>query len=272
MSRLAGIVSTEWLKIRRYKPFWAVFFLYPVCLTGVVVISLWTQGQVQSAAGDAGLGKAVEAYLPFAFPHAWQSVAYLAGWLHFFPAILVILSVTNEFSFRTHRQNLLDGWSRLHFLSAKGALVAALSLYCTLATFLLTVVAGVKSGTVPGPEGARYIALFFLQSLVYTTFALFLAFLIRRAALALAAFLIYTTVVENFAAFLLNQKWKGAGHFLPLEAAGDLIPFPFLSEHGPKAARDLLEGPGELVLLGVSLFYLFLLLGLLWARFRREDL
>ena len=102
--------------------------------------------------------------------------------------------------------------------------------------------------------------------------ALLLAFVVRRAAISLAAFFIYSMMLENFVAFVLNRKMNGAGNFLPLEAAGGLLPFPFLREHAPQAARDLLSAPELSILVGVSLGYLILFLGALWLRFRREDL
>lgn len=269
---MGSVLAAEWLKLKRYKPFWVVFLLYPICMGGVVTISVWTQAQVKGVAGEAGLGAAVERYLPFAFPHVWQSVGYLASWLHFLPAVLVILSVTNEFSFRTHRQNLLDGWSRTQFLWAKAVMVSALCLFATVVVAILSVIAGLASGSTPTGQGVKYVALFLLQSHVYMTFALFLAFVIRRAALSLAAFFIYSMMLENFLAFLLNQKLNGAGNFLPLEAAGGLLPFPFLSEHAPRAAKDLIFIPDQALLVVASLAYLALFLAGLWLRFRREDL
>ena len=272
MNSLIKTLSTEWLKLRRYRPFWVIFLLYPVCLGGVVTISVWTQTKIQSAAGDAGLSSAVDQYLPFAFPHVWQSVAYLSSWLHFLPAVLVILSVTNEFAFRTHRQNLLDGWGRGQFLAAKSLMVSAICFYGTAVVAILALIAGVASGSTPGTKGAGYLLLFLLQSHVYMMFALFLAFVVRRAAISLAAFFIYSMILENFVAFLLNYQWNGIGAYLPLEAAGGLLPFPFIQEHAPQAAKELMMIPNQALLPAVSVAYLFLFLGALWFRFRREDL
>jgi ABC-2 type transport system permease protein len=273
MNSVARTLSTEWLKLKRYKPFWVLFLLYPVCIGGVVTISVWTQTKVQDAAGNAGVPTAaVEQYLPFAFPHVWQSVAYMASWLHFLPAVLVILSVTNEFAFRTHRQNLLDGWGRGQFLSAKGLMASAICFYGAAVVGILALLAGISSGSTPGLEGASYILLFLLQSHVYMMVALLIAFVIRRAAISLAAFFIYSMILENFAAFLLNYQVNGMGNYLPLEVAGGLLPFPFIQEHAPEAAKEFLNAPSQTVLVSASVVYLFLFLGGLWARFRREDL
>lgn len=272
MNSLVQILSVEWLKLKGYRPFWVVFILYPVCLCGVVTISVWTQMKIQEAAGESGLGSAVGEYLPFAFPHVWQSVAYLGSWLHFLPAVLVILSVTNEFTFRTHRQNLLDGWGRGQFLTAKCLMASGVCFYGTAIVAVLALFSGLVTRSTPSIEGGSYILLFLLQSHVYMLFALLLAFVIRRAALSLAGFFIYAMILENFAAFILNYKLNGLGAYLPLEAAGGLLPFPFIEEHAPEAAREMMFSLGQSTLVVASVLYLVLFLGGLWLRFRREDL
>ncbi len=272
MTDFFSLARTEWLKLKGYRPFWLVFVLYPVCLGGVVAIAVWAQFEMREAVVDTPASTVVDAYLPFAFPRAWQSVAYLASWLHFIPAVLLVLNVTNEFAFRSHRQNLLEGWSRIQFLEAKATLAFLLCLYCTALTGFLTIGAGGLVGTPPTVEGSGFLALFLLQSLVYAFFVLALAFVIRRAALALAAFFLYSIILENILAFLLNLNWAGLGGFLPLHAAGSLLPLPFLKENAPEAAQPFLSGLDQATLVAVCLCYIVLFLGSLWFRFRREDL
>lgn len=269
---MSNLFRTEWLKLKFYKPFWLLFTLYPVCLGGVVAVSLWGQSKVQDAADTAGASEQLSSYLPFAFPTAWQTVTYLGSWLHFIPAVLIILNVTNEFNFRSHRQNLLEGWSRRQFLTAKLVLALGLCLYSSAAVLLFSVIAGAFTATAPTLEGCFYLGLFLLQSSVYAVFALLLAFMIRRAALALAGFLMYSMILENLLAFLLNLKWAGSGGYLPLEAASSLIPLPFLKEHAPDVAKEFLAGPSQTALVAASSVYLIGFAALMWVRFRHEDL
>ncbi len=60
---------------------------------------------------------------PYDFAHTWQTTSYVGGWLLLLPGLLLILLITNEFSFRTHRQNIIDGWARKDFYNVKLALV-----------------------------------------------------------------------------------------------------------------------------------------------------
>jgi ABC-2 type transport system permease protein len=269
MNSLRSTARTEWLKVKNYKPFWVLFALYPVTLTGIVAIALWGQWKIQSLAPQGAVDAANS---PFAFPQVWQNVAYIASWLQFVTALLLILNVTNEFSFRSHRQNLLEGWSRAQFLGAKLSLCLGLSLYCTVIVFGLSVAAGLVSGSVFALEGSSYIALFFLQAVFYAVFVVFLAFLIRRAALTMAAYLMYSVLLENILSFLINLKFQGVGGYFPLKVASGLLPFSAYEDNVPQAAKDFFSDPSQTTLLAVTGLYLSLFVGFMWFRFRREDL
>ncbi len=67
---------------------------------------------------------------PFSFPNVWRTVPYDAGILLFIPAILIITLFTNEYSYRTHRQNIIDGWSRSRFIHIKIIEVFLLTVIC----------------------------------------------------------------------------------------------------------------------------------------------
>lgn len=267
---MISLWRTEWLKLRRLRPFWVVFWLYPLSLGGLLSIALWAESKAVSMAKS--VGQALPGDLPFAFPTVWQSVAYLASWLHLIPALLLVLHVTNEFTFRSHRQNLLDGWSRWQFLLAKLLVALSLSLFCTLTCLVMAVIGGLSTGSQPGLQGISYLGLFLLQLMVYQAFALLCAFIIRRGTLALAAFSLYAMMLENIAGFFLNRWLPGYGSYLPLELAGGLLPIPYLWENAPEAAQALLSGPPWHVVFAGSLLYLGLLVTLIWLRFRREDL
>ncbi len=269
MNSLLRLARTEWLKIRYYKPFWVLAALYPVSLLGVIVVALWAQTEFQ---GLLPQGAVRAAKLPFSYPQVWHNVAYIGSWLHFIPALMIILNVTNEFTFRCHRQNLLDGWSRALFLSAKLFWVVALASCCTGVVMLLSAAAGLVSGSAFSLTGFSYIGLFYLQAIFYGVFVLFLAFWIRRATLTVAAYLIYSAILENILSFLLNLKVQGLGGCLPLKVANALVPFSLLQDKAPAAAKGFLSNFSPSILVLATGFYLVLMLAAIGQRFRREDL
>lgn len=267
---MINLLRTEWLKLKHYTPFWVVTALYPICVGGIVALTLglqnWWTGDAQRAAVMAGRN-------PFAFPYAWQTVGWLASWMQFFPALLIILNVTNEFTFRSHRQNLLEGWSRPQFLGAKILVSLALSTFCTAVVAILAIIAAAVNHNLPSPDGLQYLAIFALQTFCYTVFALVLAFLIRRSALAVAAFSIYTGGGEFILKHLLNYRLSGVGNYLPLEVVNQLLPLPFVRD-ATKALPNasFFTSPPDAVLLGAAAFYLALFFAILWEKFRNEDL
>ena len=88
----SSVVRAEWLKLKSYRPFWVVFTLYPVCLGGIVVMSLWGQQKMQEVAKSVGAGQASS--LIRCRPSSSRFL-FISSWLHFIPAVLLILTVTN---------------------------------------------------------------------------------------------------------------------------------------------------------------------------------
>jgi ABC-2 type transport system permease protein len=259
------MLRSEWLKLRRYKPFWVLLALYLFCLEGIVAISVKLNSAAHSQA-RGGSADLLGSHPVLQYPQVWQMIGYLASYLQFIPALLVILTVTNEITFRTYRQNILDGWSRTRFLGAKLAFVLGTALYTTCIVAVTAPIVAWGQGQAPDPTGSEYVLAFAFQTLVYQLFALACALLFRRAALALGAFLIYTALFENIAFLILTGREGGLGYYLPLRAVSMLLPAPY--------ARDIpgVNLPEPSILAGVSLVYTGLLLGALWLKVNRDDL
>lgn len=270
MTDVKSIFRTEWLKLKGYRAFWFLVAAYPLSLGAIVFLSVWGQSKAVDMASKTGSG--LDSNLPLGFPQVWHNLAYISSWLYFIPCLLVILNVTNEFSFRTHRQNLLEGWSRGKFVAAKILVALTVALACSVTTLLFSFLAGLASRTAPDPEGLKYQALFFLQTYLYLLVALLFGFVVRRAALGVASFFLYSVIVENVLSLLLNIYTKGLGAYLPLNVASTLLPLPYYKENAPAAAKAFFAEPSTSLLLIVACAYIFSIAALLWYRFSREDL
>ena len=103
----------EWMKIKHYRTFWI--------LLSIVVVSIPAYNYVIYDLIDTKLRVNGQNILgnPFSFPDAWQTVSFNASMLLLIPAILIITLTTNEFTYKTHRQNIIDGWSRSQFIYVK---------------------------------------------------------------------------------------------------------------------------------------------------------
>ena len=158
---------------------------------------------------------------PYAFPESWHTVAYFSSFFVMLPSILVIMLIANEYQFRTHRQNIIDGWSRRQFITAKMMGVLTVSLITTLVYTLVACSFGFTSDKLyfyRWSEQLYYIPLFLLQSFAQLSIAFLLGFLIKRAFIALGIFVFYYLVIEN----ILSSYFK---YKLHLDTLARLLPF-----------------------------------------------
>ncbi len=226
---MAQLIKTEWLKMRKYNAFWWIMGITALSYPGINYMFYMVYYNLTKKPTEAA--KLAEMLIgnPFAFPEAWHTVAYFSSWFIFIPSIVVIMFITNEFSFRTHRQNIIDGWSRNQFIGAKLADVVIVTLLITLLYFIVSMVSGFNNQErlIQDTWGSSYyIALFALQTFSQLSIAFLIGFLVRKAFMALGIFLFYFIVLEPIAVGLLKVYGNDLGRFLPLEISDRIIPVP----------------------------------------------
>lgn len=219
-----NLLAIEWLKLKRYRTFWILIGLF------AVLLPLWNyevlHGLIRLGGGMDGLNFLSRAY---SFPNVWDNIGFWASWFIWFISILIIIVTTNEYTYRTNRQNVIDGWNRMQFYHAKVVLVFALALCVTLYFFLLGAIFGFSSsGSFTGLfMESEKIVHFFILSLNYLGFALLVALWIKRSGLAIGLFLLYAMILENILKAIINHySDKDWGNFLMLQASDELFPFP----------------------------------------------
>jgi ABC-2 type transport system permease protein len=223
---MKSLLAIEWLKIKSYRTFWILIGLF------VLLLPLWNyevaNGIIKMGGGPEGINFLNTAY---DFPGVWANMGWWGSIFILFLAILVIILTTNEYTYRTHRQNVIDGWSRIQFFHAKVWLVLVLSLLATLYLFILGTIFGlINSGSLNGMFSEfQQVFYFFLLSTDYLGFALLIALWIRRSGLAISLFLLYSLIIENILKFFINWKIDlKVGNLLPLQASDELLPFPIM--------------------------------------------
>jgi len=84
---------------------------------------------------------------PFALPEGWRTMAFFSSFFIYIPSIVVIMLITNEYTYKTNRQNIIDGWSRKNFMTAKMIDVLLLSGIVTLLYAAAALVIGLTNTT-----------------------------------------------------------------------------------------------------------------------------
>lgn len=256
------LLKIEWLKIKNYRTFWILFLLYMVSIAGFNYTVY--QAYTSKPKGTEVILKET----PYAFPDLWQTITYWSSFLLFIPALLMVIFVTNEFAFKTHRQNIIDGLSRTQFITVKFLVLLLLALVSTLIVFLTTIIFGMSLGSAVSFTNGIYIVYFFVQALSYLFVGLVFGLLFRRSGIAIGIYFLYVLVFDELIADLLKKYVGKIGYYMPLESNDVLITIPF----GKRAINQLTHRPEPEYLLIAAIAYLIVYVVFSKWKFEKMDL
>lgn len=261
------LLNIEWLKYKNYRPFWWLVGLYLASLFIVNYIVFEVNSYIQNESSpevEMIFGKSV-----MAFPFVWETVSFSSSFLLSILGILVILVTTNEFTFKTHRQNIIDGLSREQFITSKIISAFILSVLSTVIVALVAIIMGLiedySSFTL---ERSYTVLYFFIQTLSYTMLALLVSTLFRRGAIAIGIYLLYLWMAEHLLMLWLFKIKAPFAKWLPVQSAEDLLSFPSLSNI-KKMAPDF--GQWETIF-AIPLIYIAIMVFITYKRFVKSDL
>lgn len=166
-------------------------------------------------------------------PEGWSGLIGLFKWFStIYVPVTITLLVASEFTYRTARQNVIDGLSKEEFFLSKLFLVlftALIYLLIFLGTvFIFGAIGSAKVGSEAPLVRAQDMALlgaYFVVLLGYGSIAFFFAFLTRSSGAAMASTLLYTIIIENIlsAALGFTESLKGMAKYLPTKIFDDLL-------------------------------------------------
>lgn len=239
---MLSILKTEWLKIKNYPAFWAMVGIVMLTYPGINILFLYVYRDITQSKEAAGTIVKLLMGNPFAFPETWRTVAFFSSFFIVLPAMLVIMLITNEYHYKTHRQNIIDGWSRGQFITGKLLGVAIIAFVVMLAYIMVALGFGLYTNKVSvyrWYEQLEVIPLFFLQTFAQLSIAFLVGFLIKRAFIALGVFLFYNVIAENFLIGYLTYKNIPERRFLPMEVSDRILVRPtFAARFGVNAKTD----------------------------------
>lgn len=246
---MAHILQTEWLKIKSYRAFWWVMAITALSYPGINYIFFNAYKEITKKGSATGEMAKMLLGNPFVFPETFHTAGFFSSFFVFIPAIVVIMMITNEYTFKTHRQNIIDGWSRNEFLIGKFIDVLLITLLVTLLYFTVALIIGFASTKAPVQDifsKSSYVGLFALQTFSQLSLAFLIGFLVRKSFIALSIFIFYYLIVENTAVNILKVKANDIGRFLPLEISDRLIPIPaFMGKFNEESYNQSLNAVGS---------------------------
>ncbi|MFB9076844.1 ABC transporter permease [Flavobacterium procerum] len=177
----------------------------------------------------------------FNFPFIWHFNTFVAAWLKFFLAIVIVSMMANEYSYGTLKQNLIDGLSKKEFILSKFLTVVLFSLCSTVFVFIMSLILGLTFSSYTEIDvifmDLDYLLAFFIKLVGFFSFCLFLGIFVKRSAFALGFLLVWSIFEGMMRAFLAFKVFPNSNtdlyvaQFFPLEAMSNLIvnPAPRLS-------------------------------------------
>lgn len=226
---MTSLIRVEWLKMRKYNAFWWILGITALSYPGVNYIFYTLYDSLTREPTQAAQLAKMAIGNPYSFPDVWHTVAYFSSLFVFIPAVIVIMFISNEYTFKTHRQNIIDGWSRKQFVTSKLIDVLVIVFILTVLYFIMALVAGFTNHTrlIRDTWGnTKYIGLFALQTFSQLSIAFLIGFIVRKAFLALGIFLFYYIVLEPIIVGLCKVYVNDIGQYMPLEMSDRIIPVP----------------------------------------------
>ncbi|MBL7766420.1 MAG: ABC transporter permease [Chitinophagaceae bacterium] len=255
----------EWYKLRKYTAFWLLVGLF----AGLFL--LWNFGLSRSFI-NMGSGPAKLISSSYSFPSVWGNMGFVYSWFIIFLSVFVIMSVTNEFSFRTHRQHVIDGLRRIDFLHGKLMMVFLLSLSATVFYTLSALVFGMLNGGGNPLDEINKVAYVFIYTLNYLTLSALLGFFIRRSALSIILLFAYMMFENSFGMFINWRFETQIGNLLPLQSSDELLPWPMLQSMKSMVPGKVVKSISPVVYFGFSVMYIGLYYFLMRRKMLKTDL
>lgn len=227
------LLTIEFHKLKYNKASKVLSIIYFGLLTSIALIASikFEFGNFKLHLADAGI---------FNFPYIWHFNTYVASILKFFLLLVIVSMMSNEYSYKTLKQNLIDGLSKKEFILSKFYTVIAFAFISTIFVFIVSLVLGLVYSDYNEfaiiVSDLEYLLAFFIKLVGFFSFGLFLGILVKRSAFAVGAMVVWLILENIFKGFLYwqfrnaektSETVDSIMQFLPLEAMANLIKEPF---------------------------------------------
>ncbi|HSR61186.1 MAG TPA: ABC transporter permease subunit [Robiginitalea sp.] len=274
------LLQIEFIKLWNNRASRVLILSYFILLTSIALIAAikFDIGPIEFHLADQGI---------FNFPYIWHFNTYVTAIFKLFLAIVIVSMMSNEYSNKTIKQNLIDGLSKQEFIASKFLTVLSFAGISTVFVLVVSLILGLIYSDYNELSiilsDLIFLLAFFVKLVAFFSFCLFLGILVKRSAFALG-FLILWSILEQALFGILGWKfvsWPTANaikDFFPLESMANLIKEPF-TRLG--AVQSVAKQVGESLDLNYQVHWYEFAIALFWtalfvywsyALLRRRDL
>jgi ABC-type transport system involved in multi-copper enzyme maturation permease subunit len=234
------LLKLEYYKNLNYRPFKVFTILYFAILIALLFIGLV---DFDLFGGTVNLKEQGI----YNFPEIWNFTTWIVALLKIFLGLIIVFSISQEFSNRMFKQNTIDGLSRKEFISSKLLTISVFTIVSTVIVFGITLFLGYQySDTTESAKVFKeifFIGNYFVKLFTFFCFLMFLSVLLRKSVfvfLALFVFWIGESILSAVEVFTKVRGLQGeqrnqvlqndffVTHLLPLESMSSLIPNPMM--------------------------------------------
>lgn len=271
------LLRIELRKHFSYPTFWVILGLYSILFA--LVINGFQSFEIMGPEGEPVENSSMGYY---AFPKVWHTVPYIASFFGLLIAIYMITATTNEHSFKTLRQSVINGLGIGEYIASKALFMFLLSVFATGIVFIVCLGFGYANSD---PEQLTeiwtkvdFIFASFVQLFGFLCLAFLIGTWIKNSGLAIGLFLVYSLIIERLLAAFTPDAIDA---WFPVCLLSDLIKFPFPEQEGvsPDQIEQMAEGLGmhiqngaEWGNVGIAVIYAFAFLGGSYLLLTKRDI
>lgn len=264
------LLKVDLKKLTSYRTFWVVCGLYFLTLAFVTASGMEILKWMASKGAEFGADINISRIPLYHFPDVWQNLLYISGFFKIVIGIMVVISVTNEFSYRTIRQNIIDGMSRWEFVQSKIMTNVLLSFMSVVMMFLIALVTGLIYSPGIALEyiltDLEFFPAYFLEVFSFLSYALMLGVLVQRSGLTIIL-LMLSQMVEAIIKVNLPDSWDSAHQFFPMESMTNLVAIPF-----PRYAFQEIQDFVPVAAILISIVWTFLFNYFSYLKLKKSDI
>ncbi|CAG2532213.1 ABC transporter permease [Maribacter dokdonensis] len=258
------LLQIEFIKLWNNRASKVLIISYFALLTSIALVAAikFDIGPIKFHLADQGI---------FNFPYIWHFNTFITAFFKLFLAIVIVSMMSNEYSNKTIKQNLIDGLSKKEFILSKFLTVITFSLVSTIFVFIVSLILGLFYSDFNELSiiftDLEFLLAFFVKLTGFFSFCLFLGVLVKRSAFALG-FLILWQVFEGIFRGILRWKFfdgettDSIMNLFPLQSMFNLIKEPF-SRLG--AVQSVANQMGEKLALNYHVHWYEVIIVLFWT-------
>ena len=257
------LLQIEWFKLFHHRISRILIISYFLLISGVSLLATVKVkfGPIDFHLAEQGI---------FNFPYIWHFNAYMIATLKIFFAIIIVAMIANEFSYKTLKQNLIDGLSKKEFLLTKVYTIISFVIVSTFVVFLVSLILGLlysdfnEWGIIF--SDLEYLLAYAVKLFGFFSLCLFFGVWIKRSAFALGMLILWQVfegILYGLIRWNVSEAFADKANALfPLNAMGNILKEPISRL---SAIQNVADQIGEGINKDYGVNPLELLIVLIWS-------